>query len=111
MTLRQNDSEEVLHVDRPFVLTERDVQKITMAEGNEIGLIITLTSGGAKKLAELTEEMLGKRLAIVAGGRLVMAPVVRQIIRGGSLQITGNLSRQEAKEVIQTFEEFKKRGT
>lgn len=59
----------------------------------------TLTSGGSKKFAKLTEDNIGKQLAIVLDGKIQSAPVIRTAITGGSGVIQGSFSREEAKDL------------
>jgi len=103
MTLMFRDTEEKLQVDRNVRLHDRDFRGVELAEGPEAGIFITLTPEGAAKFTELTREALGQRLAIFADGRVLSAPVVRQVITSDSLTITGNLTRQEAVELVAAF--------
>ena len=59
----------------------------------------SLTPEGTKRFAEVTGQNLGKRLAIVIDGRLITAPVIQSPITGGRGQITGNFTKQEAKNL------------
>lgn len=51
---------------------------------------IVFTEEGKKKFANLTESLIGKKLAILVDGQLVSAPVVREKITGGNVHITGS---------------------
>ncbi|HKN29423.1 MAG TPA: protein translocase subunit SecD [Roseiarcus sp.] len=51
---------------------------------------------GAQKFAQVTSENVGRPFAIVLDGRVISAPVIRTPITGGSGQITGNFSLDEA---------------
>ena len=52
---------------------------------------------GAKIFKELTKKYLGQPIAIYLDGRLISAPVVREVIENGEAQITGNFTLEEAK--------------
>jgi preprotein translocase subunit SecD len=54
---------------------------------------------GARRFAHITEENIGKPFAIVADDKVLSAPVIREPIRGGSGQIAGNLTLEDANRV------------
>jgi hypothetical protein len=51
----------------------------------ESQLLIEFDAEGAKRLEELTRSNLGHKLAIVWGGRVISAPVIRSVISGGKV--------------------------
>ncbi len=59
----------------------------------------TLTKEYADKFADLTSENIGRYLAIILDGRVYSAPVIRTRIDGGSGQIEGHFSLDEAKDL------------
>jgi len=107
MILKHNETSETLHVDRNTQLSDRDFKSLSLVDGYEISILITLTGEGAKKLAALTKSSIGKRVAIVAHNQVLSAPVVQQEISGDSIQITGNLSKEVAKKIIALFQKAK----
>ncbi len=54
---------------------------------------------GAEQFGRVTSENIGRQLAIVLDGNLYCAPVIRQAILGGSAEISGNFSDEEAKSI------------
>ena len=64
---------------------------------------ITLDGTGARIFQQLTRENVGKRMAMVlvekGKGEVVTAPVIRQEIGGGRVQISGRMTTTEAREV------------
>ncbi len=60
---------------------------------------LTLNSEGVKKFAKVTQENVGKRLAIVLDGKVKSAPVIREPISGGNAQITGSFTVEEARDL------------
>lgn len=58
---------------------------------------LEFTDEGAIKFSELTEKNKGKVLPIVLDGAVVSAPLVSERIDGGSAQISGNFTLEEAK--------------
>jgi preprotein translocase subunit SecD len=56
-------------------------------------------SSGARKFAEATQQNVGKPFAIVLDNKVVSAPVIQEPILGGSGQITGNFTVQQANDL------------
>ncbi|MGY8636708.1 preprotein translocase subunit SecD [Bradyrhizobium sp. 14AA] len=54
---------------------------------------------GARRFAHITEENIGKPFAIVLDDKVISAPVIREPITGGSGQISGNFTLEEASSV------------
>ncbi|HVN92024.1 MAG TPA: protein translocase subunit SecD [Candidatus Binataceae bacterium] len=57
---------------------------------------VELNSAGASTFATLTTENVGRELAIVLDGTVYSAPVIKEPIPGGHVQITGNFSFEDA---------------
>ncbi len=66
---------------------------------NEPYVSITFNSTGAKIFEEITAKYVKKRLAIILDGNVYSAPVIQERIAGGSAQITGAFSLEEAKDL------------
>ena len=62
---------------------------------------VSLTEFGAQILKRASKENIGKKLAIVADGRVVSAPTIRDTIGGGEAIITGNFSDSEAYDLVE----------
>ena len=56
---------------------------------------------GATIFEQMTQEFLGKRIAIYLDGAPISAPTVQSIITGGQAVITGNFTVEEAKTLAQ----------
>ncbi len=56
-------------------------------------------AAGAKRFAMVTQENVGLPFAIVLDNKVVSAPVIREPILGGTGQISGNFSVQEANDL------------
>lgn len=70
---------------------------------NELGrnvIDITLTKEGGNKFKILTENNIGKPIAIVLNKKLISAPRVLDVISEGRIQINGNFSDEEAEEMV-----------
>lgn len=55
---------------------------------------------GSKLFEKITQENVGKTVAIYLDGQVLSAPVVRQAISGGQAQISGSFTPQEAKTLV-----------
>src|SRR6187401_111193 len=56
-------------------------------------------NNGARRFATVTQENVGKPFAIVLDNQVISAPVIREAILGGSGQISGSFSVQEANDL------------
>ena len=56
-------------------------------------------TSGARKLAQATSENVGQPFAIVLDTEVISAPVIREPITGGSGQISGNFTVQQANDL------------
>ncbi len=73
--------------------------------GNEgWGVQLRFDSEGATLFGNITEKFKGFRFAIVLDGLIQSAPVIRDAIYGGSAQITGRFSEQEARSLASVLE-------
>jgi SecD/SecF fusion protein len=77
----------------------KDAQVRIGGSFNEPYVSLDLTSGGGRVFAHLTEANVGRRLAIVLDDVVRSAPVIRDRILGGSAQITGSFSHEEAADL------------
>lgn len=98
--------------DGTFILVKKSVlltgERISDAQpgfdsrDNEPAVHINLDAVGARKFKEATRENVGKRMAIIlfekGKGEVVTAPVIREEIGGGRVQISGKMTTEEAKD-------------
>ena len=66
---------------------------------NEPYVSLDFTSRGGKVFGTLTENYVGRRMAIVLDGIVKSAPVIREKILGGSAQISGSFTHEEASDL------------
>ncbi len=66
---------------------------------NEPYVAIEFNSVGAKRFDQITAANVGKRMAIVLDDTVYSAPVIRERISGGSAQISGAFTSQEATDL------------
>ena len=93
-------------VKKQVILTgERinDAQPGFAGDTGEPAVHINLDGQGARTFQLVTRESVGKRMAILlfekGKGEVVTAPVIRQEIGGGRVQISGKMNTQEAKDI------------
>jgi beta-lactamase regulating signal transducer with metallopeptidase domain len=73
-----------------------------------VGLI--LTRGGKEIFSRVTEENIGKKVAIVFEGKVISAPMIRDRISGGRAQISGRFTREEAERIAEVLNERERKG-
>jgi protein-export membrane protein SecD len=56
-------------------------------------------SVGAKEFGDVTKDNVGRRFAIVLDKKVITDPTIQQVILGGSGQITGNFTTQDANDL------------
>ena len=66
---------------------------------NEPYVSLDMTGRGGKIFATITEKNVGRRMAIVLDEIVRSAPVIRERILGGSAQISGSFSHEEAADL------------
>jgi preprotein translocase subunit SecD len=101
----ERDGQQVL-VKRQVVLTGdriNDAQPGFDQRTNEPAVHINLDGSGARIFKEITRENTGKRMAIVlvekGKAEVITAPVIREEIGGGRVQISGRMTTREANDV------------
>lgn len=95
-----------LVVRRQVVLTGdriQDAQPGFDQRSNEPAVHVNLDGTGARIFKEVTRENVGKRMAIVlvekGKAEVITAPVIREEIGGGRVQISGRMTTREANDV------------
>ena len=76
----------------------KDISKFSRmdTQNNETIVSFTLDRVGAKKFGRATSENVGKPFAIILDNEVISAPVIRTPILGGSGQIEGGFTVEEA---------------
>ena len=77
----------------------KDAQVRVGGSFNEPYVSLDLTSRGAKVFGQITTKNVNKRLAIVLDEVVRSAPVIREKILGGSAQISGSFTYEEASDL------------
>jgi SecD/SecF fusion protein len=68
---------------------------------------MSMNAEGSKTWARMTKDNIGKSIAIALDGYIYSAPTVNGEISGGSSQITGNFTVEEAKDLANTLKSGK----
>jgi preprotein translocase subunit SecD len=94
--------------NRPYVIEKRVVvsgEDLTDAQPgfdqrtSEPIVTFRFNTNGARRFAQVTQENVGKPFAIVLDNEVISAPVIREPILGGSGQISGNFTVQQANDL------------
>ncbi len=89
MPVCAQDSHEFQIGNVTFAQTEIvDARGLPEIDGS-VSIMITLDTAGAQKLEQLTRKSVGKPLPITLDGKLLMSPIIREPLLGGSLIISG----------------------
>jgi protein-export membrane protein, SecD/SecF family len=89
-------------LENPVLMTGEMVKNAQVRIGgtfNEPYVSLDLTGHGGQVFAHLTEKNVNRRLAIVLDEIVRSAPVIREKILGGSAQISGNFTHNEATDL------------
>lgn len=87
----------------PTELTGRYLKKATLefdSTTREPKVGLQFDDKGTELFAQITKANVGKTVAIYLDGAPISAPVVREEITGGTAQISGNFTPQEAKQLV-----------
>lgn len=68
-------------------------------------VILQFNKEGAEIFAAVSERNVGKQVATFVDGELVSAPIIQEAITGGTAQVTGNFSIEEAKDLSSRLNE------
>lgn len=75
--------------------------------GSSYEVSMNMNSEGTRKWAQLTKANIGKSIAIVLDGYVYSFPTVQSEITGGSSQITGNFTPEEAQDLANVLKSGK----
>ena len=83
------------------ILTGSEVvdARVAFDQSNQPVINFTLSAFGGKVFGDFTGKSIGKRLAVVLDGKVFSAPSIRERIGGGSGQISGSFTIDEAGNV------------
>src|SRR5690348_4531406 len=96
-----SDSSRYVYLHNEVIVSNNDIAAVEVVEAggpSQYGISVKLNGAGADKLRQATEAHIGKPLAILLDGQVVMAPVVRSSV-GGSAMLTGHYTKAEAQNI------------
>ena len=118
----ENDANAILEeLGKPGSLTFQDENGNTVLEGTDIAdaqglssidqqtgqrqyvVELTMTDAGTRKFAQATAANVGKTISIVYDGEVISSPNVRNAITGGTAEITGMTSMEEARNLASSI--------
>ena len=95
-----------LLIKKQIILTGENISNAAAgfdSRTNEPVVNISLDTRGSKIFANVTRENVGKRMAILliekGKGEVVTAPVIRTVIEGGQVQISGSMTIKSANDI------------
>ena len=95
------DAGAMLRLNTDPIVSESDLDSAKLIEREGTFTIsIVLTEQGRLKLAEATKGAVGKRLAILSRGEVLSAGTVREPLAGGTIEISGGMSKAEAQKIV-----------
>lgn len=93
-------TQEKVYLHKDAAITNKDIVSAkATSENGSVAVEITLTKDGQTKLSKLTEDHVGKPLALMLDGKVVFAPIVRDKILGDKVVVTGKFTKQEAEKI------------
>lgn len=99
-----NATDTVVFVPTP--ITGRLLQKAELqfdTQTNQPTVLLHFNDEGKTLFATLTEQNVGRVMAIFLDGKPISTPVIREPIRDGTAQISGNFTAVEAKDLVRNL--------
>ena len=99
--VRAAGANRAIYLHREVVVSNEDVVGTRVVQGNgpeRFGVAVELNAQGAQKMQQATANHIGKPLAILIDGDVVMAPVLRSPISKSAL-ISGDFTKSEAERI------------
>ena len=97
-----NNGEQELVLEATPSITKKDILEVKkeIDSYKHPYISVTLNEEGTNKFHLLTQENIGKQIAIVIDKHIVMSPTVQAPISGGKVQISGNFSEEDIDRMI-----------
>ena len=81
-----------------------DIQSAAAVQSQDQWTVfIAFTPGAAARFGTYSKDHIGSRLALLSRGQILSAPVLREAITGGTLQISGNFTQDAALKLAQAI--------
>ncbi|HVA01576.1 MAG TPA: hypothetical protein VMV34_07975 [Terriglobia bacterium] len=95
-------SDRAVYLHDEVIVTNSDIAAARVVQGtgpSRYGVSVEFNATGAEKMRAATQNHIGKPVAILLDGQVVVAPVLRSPI-GASAVITGNYTRTQAERIV-----------
>ena len=98
-------SQDPIYLHKESVLGPGDIESVraTKDAAKRPEIDVAFSEAGKQKMAKVTSENMGKRLAIVVGGKVIAAPHIISKIEGRA-RITGSFSQVEVDKLAKTLQ-------
>jgi preprotein translocase subunit SecD len=96
------DSEKPVYMHQQVIVTNSEIESTRVRPGEAPGryaVEVEFTASGAKKMRRATAAHIGKPMAVLIDGQVVMTPIVRSTI-SASAAVTGNFTKAEAERIV-----------
>jgi preprotein translocase subunit SecD len=100
---RVTGTDRVVYLHQETIVTNDDIAQSGVVAGSgpsRFGIEVLFTTAGAEKMRRATAGHIGKPVAVLIDGEVVMAPVLRSPI-GASAVISGDFTRAEAERIVE----------
>jgi hypothetical protein len=100
--VKVSGSGQSIYLHDEIVVSNSDIAAARLVQGGpaQYSVGIEFNASGAEKMRAATGGHLGKPVAILLDGQVVMTPVVRASL-GASAMITGNFTRSQAERIVE----------
>ena len=100
--VKVSGSDRSIYLHDEIVVSNSDIAAARLVQGSptQFSVGIEFNASGAEKMRAATGGHIGKPMAILLDGQVVMAPVVRASL-GASAVITGNFTRPQAERIVE----------
>lgn len=94
-----------IYVSPDVILSNGDIESAQVVQDKQgkPAIEILLNQEGSEKFADFTSQHIGEMAAILVGGDVVSAPVIRAEISGGRAMINGDFTEAEATELAESI--------
>ncbi|MDR3320261.1 MAG: protein translocase subunit SecD [Desulfovibrio sp.] len=97
----RENAEKRIALEKDIMLTGEDVAdaRPSFDKMNQAYIMLNFNSRGGRVFEQITDENVGKRMAIVLDGKVCSAPIIRERIGGGRASISGSFTTAEAQDL------------
>jgi len=95
-------SDRSIYLHEEVIVDNGDITTARIVEGSsrsQYAIEVKFSASGAEKMRAATASHIGKPMAILLDGRVVMAPTLRSLV-GASAMVTGGFTKAEAEKIV-----------